>query len=134
MAKPSVASGCIIKLLNYNANSFAMTFLYCMTPNFYQGNISYHDCAEESYHLWGNSWMTQFGDVLTGGYFWRPAHQPRRLCVLVWLCCTEPGLLQAIQPLRLSPMDHIGPEREALRGAAICQRPAAVSLSLQQGP
>jgi hypothetical protein len=36
----------MIKLLNYNPNSFAMTFLYCMTPNFYQDNISYHDCAE----------------------------------------------------------------------------------------
>ena len=30
----------MIKLLNYNPNSFAMTFLYCMTPNFYQDNIS----------------------------------------------------------------------------------------------
>ena len=74
VAKPSVASGCMIKLLNYNPNSFAMTFLYCMTPNFYQDNISYHDCAEESYHLWGTSWMMQFGDVPTGGYFWRPAY------------------------------------------------------------
>ena len=83
LAKPSVASGCMIKLLNYNANSFAMTFLYCKTPNFYQDNIFYHDCAEESYHLLGNSWMTQFGYVLSGGCFWRPAHQPRRLCVLV---------------------------------------------------
>jgi hypothetical protein len=67
VAKPSVATGCMIKLLNYNPNSFAMTFLYCMTPNFYQDNISYHDCAEESYHLWGTSWMMQFGDVPTGG-------------------------------------------------------------------
>jgi len=74
VAKPSVATGCMIKLLNYNPNSFAMTFLYCMTPNFYQDNISYHDCAEESYHLWGTSWMMQFGDVPTGGYFWRPAY------------------------------------------------------------
>ena len=74
VAKPSVATGCMIKLLNYNPNSFAMTFLYCMTPNFYQDNISYHDCAEESYHLWGTSWMMQFGDVPTGRYFWRPAY------------------------------------------------------------
>jgi uncharacterized protein DUF4437 len=74
VAKPSVASGCMIKLLNYNPRSHAMTFLYCMTPNFYQDNISYHDCAEEGYHLWGTSWMMQFGDVPTGGYFWRPAY------------------------------------------------------------
>ena len=71
---PSVASGCMIKLLNYNPKSMAMTFLYCMVPHFWQDNISYHDCAEESYHLWGTSWMMQFGDVPTGGYFWRPAY------------------------------------------------------------
>ena len=80
VAKPSVASGCMIKLLNYNANSFAMTFLYCMTPNFYQDNISYYDCAEESYNLRGSSSRTQFGHVSTGGFFWQPAHQPLRLC------------------------------------------------------
>lgn len=74
ITKPSVASGCMIKLLNYNPNSMAMTFLYCMVPQFWQDNISYHDCAEESYHLWGTSWMMQFGNVPTGGYFWRPAY------------------------------------------------------------
>jgi hypothetical protein len=51
-----------------------MTFLYCMTPNVYQDNISYHDCAEEGYHPLGTSWMMQLGDVPTGGYFWRPAY------------------------------------------------------------
>ncbi len=71
---PSVASGCLIKLLNFNPMSQAMSFIYCMSPNFYQDNISYHDCAEESYHLWGTSWMMQFGDLPTGGYFWRPAY------------------------------------------------------------
>jgi hypothetical protein len=74
LVSPSVATGCLIKLLNYNPVSYAMTFLYCMTPAFYQDNISYHDCAEESYHLWGTSWMMQFGSVPTGGYFWRPAY------------------------------------------------------------
>jgi len=74
LVSPAVASGCLIKLLNYNPISHAMTFLYCMTPNFYQDNISYHDCAEESYHLWGTSWMMQFGDIPSGGYFWRPAY------------------------------------------------------------
>ena len=74
VTKPSVAAGCLIKLLNFNPMSQAMTFLYCMTPGFYQDNISYHDCAEEGYHLWGTSWMMQFGDVPTGGYFWRPAY------------------------------------------------------------
>lgn len=74
VTKPSVAQGCLIKLLNFNPQSHALTFLYCMTPAFYQDNISYHDCAEESYHLWGTSWMMQFGEVPTGGYFWRPAY------------------------------------------------------------
>ncbi len=74
VTKPSVASGCMIKLLNFNPLNQAMTFLYCMTPHFWQDNISYHDCAEESYHLWGTSWMMQFGEVPTGGYFWRPAY------------------------------------------------------------
>ena len=74
VVSPSVASGCMIKLLNFNPESHAMTFLYCMTPQFHQDNISYHDCAEEGYHLWGTSWMMQFGDLPTGGYFWRPAY------------------------------------------------------------
>jgi hypothetical protein len=45
-----------------------------MTPRFAQDNISYHDSAEESYHIWGTSWMMQFGELPTGGYFWRPAY------------------------------------------------------------
>ena len=74
IVSPAVAAGCMIKLLNYNPISHAMSFLYCMTADFHQDNISYHDCAEEGYHLWGTSWMMQFGDVPTGGYFWRPAY------------------------------------------------------------
>lgn len=74
VTRPTVATGCLIKLLNFNLESQAISFLYCMTPGFYQDNISYHDCPEESYHLWGTSWMMQFGEVPTGGYFWRPAY------------------------------------------------------------
>ena len=58
---PSVASGCLIKPLHYDPLTEAISFLYCMTPQFAQDNISYHDCAEESYHIWGDSWMMQFG-------------------------------------------------------------------------
>ena len=36
--------------------------------------FAYHDSAEESYHIWGTSWMMQFGELPTGGYFWRPAY------------------------------------------------------------
>ncbi len=71
---PAVAPGCMSKVLRADPVSKAYTFLYCMTPNFWQDNISYHDCAEESYHVWGTSWMMQFGFLPTGGYFWRPPY------------------------------------------------------------
>ncbi|MCC5793502.1 MAG: DUF4437 domain-containing protein [Chromatiales bacterium] len=74
LVSPSVASGCLIKVLHYDPLTEAISFLYCMTPQFAQDNISYHDCAEESYHIWGTSWMMQFGDLPTGGYFWRPPY------------------------------------------------------------
>jgi hypothetical protein len=74
IVSPSVATGCMLKLLHFDPLTEAMTFLYCMTPQFMQDNISYHDCAEESYHIWGTSWMLQFGDLPTGGYFWRPPY------------------------------------------------------------
>jgi hypothetical protein len=74
VTSPTIATGCMVKLLNFNPQNHAITFLYCMSPNFSQDNISYHDCAEESYHIWGTSWMMQFGDIPTGGYFWRPAY------------------------------------------------------------
>jgi hypothetical protein len=69
---PAVAPGCLLKILKYDPLTEALTFLYCMTPHFWQDNISYHDCAEEAYHIWGTSFMMQFGDLPTGGYFWRP--------------------------------------------------------------
>jgi hypothetical protein len=71
---PATASGCLIKVLRMDERTHAMTFLYCMAPGFRQDNISYHDCAEEAYHIWGTSWMMQFGYLPTGGYFWRPPY------------------------------------------------------------
>ncbi|MEZ5499664.1 MAG: DUF4437 domain-containing protein [Steroidobacteraceae bacterium] len=71
---PATAPGCMVKVLHYDVRTQAFTFLYCMTPNFWQDNISYHDCAEEAYHIWGTSWMMQFGDLPTGGYFYRPPY------------------------------------------------------------
>jgi hypothetical protein len=70
---PAVAPGCLLKILKYDPLTEALTFLYCMTARFWQDNISYHDCAEEGYHIWGDSFMMQFGNLPTGGYFWRPA-------------------------------------------------------------
>jgi len=74
IVQPSVASGCLIKPLHYDPLTEAISFLYCMTPQFRQDNISYHDSGEESYHIWGTSWMLQFGELPTGGYFWRPPY------------------------------------------------------------
>ena len=71
---PATAPGCMVKILKFDERTQAFTFMYCMTPNFWQDNISYHDCAEEAYHIWGTSWMMQFGELPTGGYFWRPPY------------------------------------------------------------
>ena len=48
LVSPSVASGCLIKVLHYDPLTEALSFLYCMTPRFMQDNISYHDSAELS--------------------------------------------------------------------------------------
>ncbi len=71
---PGVAPGCMVKLLRRDPLTKATTFMYCMTPKFWQDNISYHDCTEEGYHIFGTSWMLQFGNLPTGGYFWRPPY------------------------------------------------------------
>jgi hypothetical protein len=71
---PATAPGCLVKIVKFDERTQAFTFLYCMTPNFWQDNISYHDCVEEAYHIWGSSWMMQFGDLPTGGYFYRPPY------------------------------------------------------------
>ena len=71
-ARPAVAPGCLIKLLRRDPDSGAATFLYSLVPNFRQDNVSFHDCAEESYQISGTTWTMQFGDLAAGGYSWRP--------------------------------------------------------------
>lgn len=71
---PQTASGCLLKVLRMDEHTHALSFLYCMVPGFWQDNISYHDVAEEAYHIYGTSWMMQFGDLPTGGYFFRPPY------------------------------------------------------------
>jgi hypothetical protein len=73
-ARPTTAPGCLTKVLRVDPRTHALTFLYCMAPNFWQDNVSYHDCAEESYQIRGTCWMLQSGDVPTGGYVWRPPY------------------------------------------------------------
>ena len=71
---PGTNTGCLMKILKFDERTHALSFLYILAPEFWQDNISYHDCAEESYHIWGTSWMMQFGYLPTGGYFWRPPY------------------------------------------------------------
>jgi len=71
---PATAPGCLLKILRWEEKTQAISFLYCMVPGFFQDNVSYHDCAEEAYHIWGTSWIMQFGYLPTGGYFWRPPY------------------------------------------------------------
>ena len=71
---PGVASGFTVKSLRMDPVTKANTFLYAAVPEFIQDNISYHDCAEEAYHIHGDISMMQFGEIPTGGYFWRPPY------------------------------------------------------------
>lgn len=71
---PAASNGILVKVLHFDPLTEAMTFLYAMTAAYVQDNVSYHDCDEESYHIWGTTWMMQFGDLPTGGYFWRPPY------------------------------------------------------------
>ena len=71
---PQTEPGIFIKILRMDEFTGAFTGLYNMVAGFWQDNISYHDCMEESYHIWGESWMAQFGYLPTGGYFYRPPY------------------------------------------------------------
>lgn len=74
MIMPQTEPGIFIKILRMDEYTGAFTGLYIMVPGFWQDNVSYHDCMEESYHIWGESWMLQFGYLPTGGYFYRPPY------------------------------------------------------------
>ncbi len=71
---PQTEPGVFLKILRMEEEAGAFTGLYIMVPGFWQDNVSYHDCMEESYHIWGESWMLQFGYLPTGGYFYRPPY------------------------------------------------------------
>jgi hypothetical protein len=71
---PQTEPGIFIKLLRFEEKTGAFTGLYNMCAGFWQDNVSFHDCMEEAYHIWGESWMMQFGYLPTGGYFYRPPY------------------------------------------------------------
>jgi len=71
---PQTEPGSLVKLLRFDEPTGAFTGLYMLGPGFWQDNVSFHDCMEEMYHLWGESWMMQFGYLPTGGYVYRPPY------------------------------------------------------------
>jgi hypothetical protein len=71
---PQTEPGVFVKILRLDDATGAFTGLYNMCAGFWQDNVSFHDCMEEMYHLWGESWMMQFGYVPTGGYIYRPPY------------------------------------------------------------
>jgi hypothetical protein len=71
---PQTEPGVFIKLLHFDEATGAFTGLYNMCAGFWQDNVSFHDCMEEAYHIWGESWIMQFGYLPTGGYFYRPPY------------------------------------------------------------
>lgn len=71
---PATEPGVFLKFLRLDPVTGGFTGLYYMMAGFWQNNVSYHDCMEESYHIWGESWMMQFGYLPTGGYFYRPPY------------------------------------------------------------
>ncbi len=71
---PATEPGALVKILHLDEATGAFTGMYMLCPGFWQDNVSFHDCMEEMYHLWGESWMMQFGYVPTGGYIYRPPY------------------------------------------------------------
>jgi hypothetical protein len=71
---PATEPGALVKILRLDEASGAFTGLYMLCPGFWQDNVSFHDCMEEMYHIWGESWMMQFGYLPTGGYVYRPPY------------------------------------------------------------
>ena len=125
MMVPQTEPGVFIKILRMEELTGAFTGLYVMCPGFWQDNISYHDCMEESYHIWGESWMMQFGYLPTGGYFYRPPyinHGPFQ-CEYGTVRHLSDGQL-AGEPLPLEPV-HDGRGEPGARARQVASAAAA---------
>jgi hypothetical protein len=67
------------KILRFNKETKAMTFLCACVPMWDYPKIEYHDCVEEVYCIVGDIWLGNSGTMTPGSYFWRPpyyAHGP----------------------------------------------------------
>ncbi len=71
---PQTEPGIFVKMLHFDEPTGACTCMYNMCAGFWQDNVSFHDCVEEMYHIWGESWMLQFGYLPTDGYVYRPPY------------------------------------------------------------
>jgi hypothetical protein len=70
--KPGPKPGLMIKMLHRNPATGFYTRLIWAKPGWDDHRLAHHPCYEEAYTIWG-SMRYNFGDLLPGTYFFRPA-------------------------------------------------------------
>jgi hypothetical protein len=70
--KPGPKPGLMIKMLHRNSDTGFYSRLIWAKPGWDDHRLAHHPCYEEAYTLWG-SMRYNFGDLLPGTYFFRPA-------------------------------------------------------------
>jgi hypothetical protein len=75
---PGPPAGLTLKILRRTPEGGTL-WLSSTVRDFDYPKIEYHDCAEESFNLYGDIWLGNSGTMVPGSYFWRPpyiAHGP----------------------------------------------------------
>jgi hypothetical protein len=70
--KPGPKPGLFIKMLHRNPDTGFYTRLIWAKPGWDDHRLAHHPCYEEAYTIWG-SMVYNFGHLLAGTYFFRPA-------------------------------------------------------------
>jgi uncharacterized protein DUF4437 len=70
--KPGPKPGLMIKMLHRNPATGFYTRLIWAKPGWDDHRLAHHPCYEEAYTIWGTM-RYNFGDLLPGTYFFRPA-------------------------------------------------------------
>jgi hypothetical protein len=70
--KPGPKPGLMIKMLHRNPHTGFYSRLIWAKPGWDDHRLAHHPCYEEAYTIWG-SMRYNFGDLLPGTYFFRPA-------------------------------------------------------------
>jgi hypothetical protein len=70
--KPGPKPGLFIKMLHRNPETGFYSRLIWAAPGWDDHRLAHHPCYEEAYTIWG-SMVYNFGDLLPGTYFFRPA-------------------------------------------------------------